>query len=349
MKKQIIIIIFIIISCLLAFYLLILVGRKKPDNGFARKFKKIDLGIPRVFELPDRTFDIVRKSVGGISLHNYSNQFLMYNINYDFKALIPQSLDVPKDLDSSYVNVDIRDTNVYVSNSKGVVLRERRNIKFYPIQSSYSDLAIGISNSTVVARSMGIDKQGRTMSLIKVSFHEGSKITETYKLPKQADGFIGNDGYLRYDKEKARLFYIYCYLGEFLCLDTNLKLIYKAKTIDTITKANIKFGLFKKKLDDGTKVNELTQTAPPEFINKDIAVDSQFVFVASKLKSDNEAFSSFNDNQPIDVYGMVNGKYLYSFYLPKYKGFELRILEVKENKLIAVFNKYLVVYDFKPN
>lgn len=349
MKKQIIIIIVIIISCLLGFYLLIFVGRKKSNNGFTRKFRKVDFNIPHVFELPDRTFDIVRKSVGGISLHNYSNQFLMYNINYDLKLLRTQSLNVPKGLDSSYVNVDIRETNIYLSNSKGVVIKERGKIKFYPIQSSYSDLAIGISNSTVVARSMGIDKQGRTMSLIKVSVHGDSKIIETYKFPKQADGFIGNDGYLRYDKEKARLFYIYCYLGEFLCLDTNLKVIYKAKTIDTVTKANIKFGLFKKKLEDGTKVNELTQTAPPEFINKDIAVDDQFVFVASKLKADNESFSSFSDNQPIDVYDMENGRYLYSFYIPKYKGFEFRILEVKENKLIVIFNKYLIVYEFNPN
>lgn len=140
---------------------------------------------------------------------------------------------------------------------------------------------------------------------------------------------------------------MYFYRGLVLCLDTNLNLKYKLKTIDTVTKAAIKIGLYKEKLKDGSSISRITQTTPTELTNRYLTTYEDKIYILSGLKADNDLTTEFNKNQPIDVYSINNGKYLYSFYIPKYKEQKVNFFQIKKNKIIAIFGTNLVTFDLK--
>lgn len=53
--------------------------------------------------------------------------------------------------------------------------------------------------------------------------------------------------------------------------------------------------------------------------------------------------------QSVDVYSTVNGKYLYSFRLPPYKGHKPKEIEITNNRIIALHRNFIVVYEFNDN
>lgn len=135
--------------------------------------------------------------------------------------------------------------------------------------------------------------------------------------------------------------------GEFLCMDTNLNVVYKAKTIDTVHNANIKTELRNETSGDGTKVLKRILSTPPNLVNIYYTISGNQLFILSALRADNETQYEFSRNSSIDVYNTVNGSYLYSFHLPKYNNELLRQFEIKGNLLIGIYDHYVVTYHLK--
>jgi len=134
---------------------------------------------------------------------------------------------------------------------------------------------------------------------------------------------------------------MYYYRGEFLSLDTNLNLLYKSKTIDTVLTADI---TTKVKINVKENTRTTMQTKPPNVVNAFITSDKNHIYVRSKLKADNDTDSKFVDNSIIDTYDIVSGKYKSSFYLPRYKGRKVSNFQIKGNILLAMYGRYLVKY-----
>src|SRR5690606_14246049 len=59
-------------------------------------------------------------------------------------------------------------------------------------------------------------------------------------LEKQIDGLFSVNGMLHYNKELNRVVYLYSYRNQFMVLDTAMRLLYRANTLDTIAHAHIK-------------------------------------------------------------------------------------------------------------
>ena len=159
-------------------------------------------------------------------------------------------------------------------------------------------------------------------------------------LVKQGEGLFSTDGMLLYDKSISRLIYMYYYRNQFICMDTNLKLLYKGKTIDTISRAQIKVS----KIKSGSE-NTFTLSVPPLVVNKKGSVYKGCLFVHSNIIAKNETKKAFDNASVIDVYNLKAGSYKFSFYLPDYNNTKMFDFAINGNTLIALYDHYIFVFE----
>jgi hypothetical protein len=157
-------------------------------------------------------------------------------------------------------------------------------------------------------------------------------------LQKQIDGKFCVDGMLHYNKNTSRLVYVYYYRNQFIVSDTNLNLEYRGKTIDTISRAQIKIATISSK-------NGRTHATPPLFVNKQSCVDGNLLLVNSALQAKNESREGFDNSSVIDVYNLQTGEYKFSFYIPKYSGKRMHDFKIFGDKLVVLIDKYVITYN----
>ena len=156
-------------------------------------------------------------------------------------------------------------------------------------------------------------------------------------LEKQVDGIFCTDGNLVKVPNSNKIIYLYYYRNQFICADDNLNLLYKGKTIDTVSHAHIKVDYIK-------SLNETTISSPPLYVNKQSAANEKYLFVHSALIADNEIAESLEKVSVIDVYAVKDGTYQFSFYLPDFRGNKIRDFRVYGQSLYALYDHYLYKY-----
>ncbi|MBX2956182.1 MAG: hypothetical protein KF846_08495 [Cyclobacteriaceae bacterium] len=158
-------------------------------------------------------------------------------------------------------------------------------------------------------------------------------------LERQIDGKFCTDGMLRYNKKSGRHVYVYYYRNEFICLNVELDLMYKAHTLDTVSKARIAVAQL-------ASTGELTLASPPRIVNKQCYVSEDHIYIHSLIRADNEATHEFNHRSFVDVYGLGNGDYAFSFSIPAYNGKTLKDFAILEGSLIVLYPQHLCYYRF---
>lgn len=158
-------------------------------------------------------------------------------------------------------------------------------------------------------------------------------------LEKQIDGIFCTDGMLQYDRKSNTLLYVYYYRNEFLCMDSSLNLLFRGKTIDTVSKAKIS-------ISEINSEGSVTMSKPPLIINKNASVSDSFLFIQSDRLSKNDDVRMFEINYTvIDVYDLVGRTYRFSFYMPPFKKTKMKEFRVYNNKIVAMYGQYILSYD----
>jgi hypothetical protein len=352
MRKKFIYIIAIVIFSFLILFLLQFIN-KKNKGGFRREFKSLKVNNMEIFELPIKSrFYSVGNSKTHLYFKNWENLSELFSIDYKLSQLKRMPLNIPIELDPKIVKINfgVVDTTIYVTeNQTGRLILISKNTnkrEDFSVPNIKFDNTFLISSSSILGRSTTLSESGVGRQLTKVNYRKG-EVTKTFLLKKQIDGYFCTDGILNYDSFNSKLFYMYSYRGEFLCLDTNLNLVYKAKTIDTVSTADIKM-VSRKNNNNRSNKTTSTLSSPPAFVNRDIMIFQNHIYILSVIKSDEEKSSEFEKNQVVDVYAINNGKYLYSFYIPKYKNLRLKQFRIKDNFIFAVFDGYLIKYKIAP-
>lgn len=169
----------------------------------------------------------------------------------------------------------------------------------------------------------------------------GSAGTDIHReiLEAQAEGVFSTDGMLLYDRETARLLYLYYYRNQYMVMDTSLALLKRANTIDTISHARIKIGKISSR-------NSYTMTAPPLVVNRLSCLSGDYLYIHSNLLARNEDAERFEHESVVDVYSLSgSGGYQFSLYIPPYKGRKLRSFSVIGNTLLlALYDHTIVAY-----
>jgi hypothetical protein len=191
--------------------------------------------------------------------------------------------------------------------------------------------ALPLSSSSAVLATI---EKGRREALVKFS---DKNVSSPYFLDEQGEGLFSTDGMIVKAPAANRLFFIFYYRNQVLCLDTNLNTLYKSKTIDTNGHVQINVGQI-------SSENALTLSTPPAYVNRHCAANNRWLFVQSALKADNEVASAMGSVSVFDVYAINDGRYRLSFYISDFDHEKVRDFRVCGNTLVALFDHYVYLY-----
>lgn len=314
-------------------------------NGFERKW---------LFYKPKTLFTTRKEdsitSVCGITKSNYYFQtktagkiiLLDYRLKNKRVLLLPNPTNKWTGMSFKTI-VDSPFVRVFAGNEPGIVVYNSISTKmdFYQFPPSVYTRAVTISNQTCIFR--GFDKSfGKsTQIFIKGNPYQGSFKTKEIIVEKHNDGGISTDGLLHFDSLTNHVSYINFYTNQFLIMDTNLIILNKTHTIDTLKSSQTRTGLAQFENN-----NIYTNTGPSHIINRENCVFNGNLYNNSSVKADNESIDESNKNSVIDTYSLKDGSYIGSFYIPYYKGERLLRFQVFKKGIIAIYKSYVVTYEF---
>lgn len=335
--------VFLLLTCSSIAFIVILFSYSNRDSnaksGFNRKFSPLKTRLERYVQLGNEHYTFVSLTPKLITLYKFRKPSELLDISIDLKKMNEYKLPFPSKIKPYGMNsvASIGSEKFLLTGSSAKAYRI--NLTKHSLDSSQLDTMyfaqseILDSNSFVITRKISHQKFLRR-TLINVDWQGKKK--NSYMPEKQIDGYFCTDGQFRYERNAKLLIYMFYYRGEFICLDTNMNVVYKMKTIDTVTRA--------KMLLKTTKNNIMVHATPPHLINKSFCVADDKIFLRSNLKADNETDKDFSRAEVIDVYFLKNGKYLYSFYLPFLEKQKLRNFSISKNILVATYKNNLAVF-----
>jgi len=307
-------------------------------NGFIRL-------LPPHLLLPGKTYDLRYNSfyIAGLTsktiyLASFTSPFLLSELSYDLK----QKLDMQINWSNEY---KIHKSAYIIVDSPFVYLNDGFDRRRFETRLA-DDHKIILYNTPVFTASSNIGTQiwidrcinGKGNNfLMKINRDGKTSKIDTSLLQKQGEGIFSTDGIFVKIPQSDKFYYIYYYRNEVLCIDSNLDLAFKTKTIDTISRAHISVA----KVNSD---NSLTLSSPPLLVNRMGFANEKYLFVNSKLAANNENRELLDRMQIIDVYYVKNGKYRFSFYLPQLARKKANDFKVYGNSLVAIYDHYITVY-----
>lgn len=347
MKRKTIILTFSLLSFSIISIIILYLFSDKLNHGynsFIRLFPPHPVLLSKTLDIQYNSYYIAGTDADHIYLGNSTAPLLLLITNKSLTdtqhaQLTINSLEKLK-LISIKVTVDSPD--FYITDGimpgifKGTVAD--RYARRYMYDSAYFTEAVPVSPSSFALR---IVSQSREYVLAKETKYQPHFKPVSGLLEKQVDGLFCTDGMLHYNKDLAMLVYVYHYRNQFICMDSSLNLLYRGKTIDTISHAKIKVAEIKSE-------NAITLAAPPLMVNSGSCVSGNWLFVHSKLLAKNENKKIFDSSSVIDVYNLTDGSYKFSLYLLDHEGKKMKEFQVSGNKLIALYDHYILTYNLNP-
>lgn len=307
------------------------------SNGFIRLIPP-HLAVPeKIHDLRFNSYYLAGGTASRFYLGNHITPQLIADINFGLTDTNVHRLSMPSAgghfsrslkiaIDSPIIYLYEGVTPSVVQGTLGDSLLHRYPPKFH------FDLAAPLSPVSAVYRMIDHHQQ----HVFIKQLNDSLKITDTI-LQGQGDGIFSTDGELQAQPTANRVIYIYSYRNQFIVMDTNLKVRFKARTIDTISQVKFKVSTIPSE-------NKITLSSPPTFVNKQSCVSGNYLFIHSALRADNDESSIYDVGSPIDVYSLTNGKYLCSFFLPDYQKHKIRDFRVFGNTLVALYDHYAYTY-----
>jgi hypothetical protein len=311
------------------------------DNNFIRLLPPHMISDARQIDLGLNSFYLSGLTNEYIYLGNKTAPTFLLRANYNLTDTLYKFLKFPVGLHVYPKEIQTIIDSPYIFCMEGITPAIQHGDLFslsmtsMQTDSSNFNASIPISTSSFIIRS--IDTGLRQNILIKTNINTQTSIRKSDLLEKQIDGIFCTDGMLSFDAVGKRIYYVYYYRNQFLCMDTNLNLIYKGKTIDTVTRAHLKIAIINSQ-------NSRTLAEPPLMVNKSSCTDGSFLFIHSKLRADNEEKNPTYPYSVIDIYNLKDGKYRYSFFVPDNEQGKMITFRVLKEKLVVLYDHSLMTF-----
>lgn len=337
------IIIFLTLTSIGIIGLLFALSRHDQKEHFIRLFPPHVLLDKREFQLPYNSYYISGYTDSGVYLSNTTAPAACLFLNYSLTSVTNMPLKFPDGLQkistAFITTIDSPNISMLQGFEPTCITGQlsSRTMQLAKLPCPKFDAAIPVSNHIIFIRTYD---STAGQNVIKKITDKGEKPGSPSFYPdKQQDGIFSLDGKLILEKRLRKVVYVYFYQNQFACLDSNMTLLYQARTIDTNRMAKITLSSY----SNGIKTTT-TFATPPKQVNGEACADGQLLFINLHIISERENLSIYTNNKVIDVYNMVDGSYRYSFYLPAVNGEKLMGLSVRHNHLVALFEKHIASY-----
>ncbi len=312
-------------------------------NGFSRNFVVKALGQLSMAKKNQEVTDIC----GATPYHLYFKTKTPGRIlitNHDLQTTQYSTLNVTNDKKTAslfYCFVDSPWVSILAGNVPAAIISQfDKTATTYKFPAGSFTRAVMLAPYSYVLRSFDSTLKMADQIFIKGNPASGYLERKKNIIATKHDAGLATDGLLNYDKMTHLITYVFFYQNQFLCLDTNLNVVYNRNTIDTTNTNRTQTGNF----FSARKTNTFTTTGPARFINGRSCVDNKKLYINSKLKADNETDENFMHNSVIDVYNIKNGQYESSFYIPSYKGENMINFKIINRIIIVLYKTYMISY-----
>ncbi len=278
-------------------------------NGFERQWLKMTVRQQRAYQLPlvaERLFGV------GDSLYlSEPSHRQVYRLDNDLHIIDTVHLNVNKQLKPP-VNFFASTDHIYIHeyNSGRVFSKEIHAAVFDSVKLSDGPFvkSLQLSDSLVVIR--GFPDGSPRPVFMRINIRNGEQ-RQSDVLSEKADAGFSSDGILCSNTRKDRLFYIPYFENGIYCMDSDIQLLYKHPTIDTVFNSDIQVTN-----RASGEMQKLYASKPRAKVNKRAFANDQLLFVESELRADNEKEDTFQQYPVLDTYQIESGSYAGSFYLP---------------------------------
>jgi len=308
-------------------------------NGFIRLLPPHPISALYSTNLTFNSYYIAGVSESRIYLANYTTPGVIYSYNHQLKDTHRLVFSFPPNtkFHRASATLSIDSPFVYLSAYRNSVLLSGQLPAFelHNLNDSMNFYeCVPISKNSYIFQVFNTN--GTQNLVVKKSFAPSTSDTSSV-LDKKREGAIATDGKFLLDKITRKLFYVYYYRNQFISLDTNFRVYYNGRTIDTISKPHIKIAEIN---DDRV----MTMAAPPLRVNKGACLNGQWLMIHSGLLANNEEKNTFDSSAVIDVYAEKDGKYSFSFYISDNDNEKIKGFEAFKKELIVLYDHSLFVY-----
>lgn len=319
--------------------------RLAQENPFLRKFVPATARKGKITDLTYNTYYLAGIAGDTIYLGNSKAYQRITKIDTALAGITSNDVVLPSTTDK-YVSLKLSVSPPYFYYSDGTVpeiLRGSTNnwklSKTFHAPGFFNIITL-LDSTTAIARNIDIK---RNLSYLSRHNLGTNKASDSYSLlTRQVDGIFDCDGDMYAVPQMKAFVYVYRYRNQYLLTDQNLKLLKKGTTIDTNSIAKITVAT--------ARETGYTQfSSPPVIVNKFSAVSKNLLFIHSVNLGRLENTEMRKIASTIDVYDMVTGKYLASFYIYHESGKKLRTFAVEGNALYALVGNNLVKYNLGTN
>lgn len=337
--KKVITILFLSISCIVSLYFL---SEKEihRNNGFVRRYPHHPVKKISGINIKYNSYYIAGYADGKFYLGNTSAPLHMLVADTMLSSIRPITLKVA-DGDTtrvSAVQVSVESPYFYLADGTVPLLYRGSldSLVASPLLANipnYSHLELMTYNEFVI-RSLDSDRNTHILGKIAAT----QIPTNAPKLIQpQGNIIFDTDGMLLYNHELKQVVYVYYYRNEFLIADSNLQLLKRSRTIDTVKQADIKLAY-----EDSGRIRTLAEQ--PTMVNKKSATSGRYLFVKSDRLGRHEPEEMLKYASIVDVYDLIEHTYEFSFYLYHHNTEPIKRFAVYGNLLVGLSEHYIVLY-----
>jgi hypothetical protein len=312
--------------------------KTKANGGFYRYFIPHPLSKKAYADLTFNSFYFAGSNEDLLYLGNRTSHRYVLTVSSDLKTLDSLKLIIPSTVNTSSTEIHLYSRSIFLSDGNRPFLfytalpELKMNTITLPGIGTFTGV-LAINGQSLILRTYS--NILRKSTLTKISCNHGFKET-TNLLERSIDGYYSCDGTMCFDEDSHEFVYVYRYTNQFIKADTNLNLVYRSRTIDTIRFPQIKIGSYQTAMGTST-----TFAAPPLAVNNFASASKGLLYIQSLLRSNSEDEKIFNLYFVIDVYSLSDGHYKFSFYLPREKRHILKDLIVVNRTLFILYDHFI--------
>lgn len=313
------------------------------NNAFIRRYPQHVAKIKTKINLGYNSYYIAGITNDSIYLGNTTAPLHIITIDRKLQDTTHHKLDIPDIKKYAFRSLQFRvlDNKYYLGDGSIPVIFMDTIGKWRPsvvLKNDYPFYKVQpIQDATFAVLTANKDTGDHELGLLSFKDSASFRIAPQL-LVKQVDGIFDVDGFLRYNENQDKLIYVYRYRNEYLVINNDLKLEYRANTIDTLSQAQ---------LDIATGSNTIKIGPKSIAVNLNVATAGQYLFIRSERLGQYEPAEMLDEASIIDVYKLKDNSYVLSFYLYDHDGHSMRNFMVKGNQLYALHDRYLIKYTLK--
>jgi uncharacterized membrane protein YphA (DoxX/SURF4 family) len=201
-------------------------------------------------------------------------------------------------------------------------------------KGEYFTTVIPIDSVNVVVSTNSKKNGDNILGVIQIG-NKTQTILNPQVLQKQSDGVFDTDGHLSYSKDMHSIIYLYAYRNQFTITDKMLEIKGRGTTIDTISQAKLS-------IITDQKYNQRKFSKPPLFVNKDMTVYKNLLFVNSAIPGRYETDRMWRRTSVIDVYDLMNKTYVLSFTINDLYNRKVKKIIVQNDQLYALIGSHIL-------